>query len=153
MRLILILFIIVLIFNFLNNKKYFRILRIKTLIVGDLAYEDMKLNKEKDTPSDNLVKFIGEGFLEAKKLNYSIGVEGEGVKEEVNIATFEVEKVKELFPNAVKKVGDKEVVDNAALVPILFQIIRNQNKTIEKIMVDSEKKVNNLQILDYFILL
>ena len=147
MRLILILFIIVLIFNFLNNKKYFENFEDKkTLIVGDLAYEDMKLNKEKDTPSDNLVKFIGEGFLEAKKLNYSIGVEGEGVKEEVNTITFEVEKVKELFPNAVKKVGDKEVVDNAALVPILFQVIRNQNKAIEKIMVDVEKKkVNNLQ--------
>ena len=130
MRLILILFIIVLIFNFLNNKKYFENFEDKkTLILGDLAYEDMKLNKEKDTPSDNLDKNLLEKVLGSKKLNYSIGVEGEGVKEEVNTITFEAEKVKELFPNAVKKVGDQRNIDNAALVPILFQIIRNQNKT------------------------
>jgi hypothetical protein len=110
--------------NFENNNE---------LVIGDISYEnynidDMKINE-----------ILFEKKIEPKIMNYTYGEEGEGEKGEINTISLEVDKVSETLPEAIKKVGDKKIVNLEAIVPVLFKIAEKNTKSISDIKVDFEK--------------
>ena len=72
-------------------------------------------------------------------MNYSLGAEGQGVKEEINTLSFKPENIKEVLgAEGVKKIGGKEIADLEAVVPVLFYGSQQNFKKINKILVDIE---------------
>lgn len=129
MKVILFFLILLLLLLFTNNKKEF----FKDKVVGDISYEDYSMNDEK------VSKFYSDNLLQPRKVNYSLGEEGEGVKEEINTLSFKPENVKEVIGNeAIKKIGGKEMTNIEAVVPILFYGSQQNFKKINQILIDIE---------------
>lgn len=129
MRIILFFFILLLFIIFINKKREFY----SNKVVGDLAFEDYEVNDEK------LAKFFSDNLLVPRKLNYSLGTEGVGVTKEVNTISFKPENIKSVIPEAIKKVGDKEITDLQAVVPVMFEGVKKNFNSINDILVDMEQ--------------
>lgn len=129
MKVILFFLILLLLLLFTNNKKEF----FKDKIVGDISFEDYSVDDEK------LAKFYSDNLLQPRKMNYSLGAEGEGVEEEINTLSFKPDNIKEVIgPEGIKKIGGKEMTDIEAVVPVLFYGSQQNFKKINKILVDIE---------------
>ena len=129
MKVILFFLILLLLLLFTNNKKEF----FKDKIVGDISFEDYSVDDEK------LAKFYSDNLLQPRKMNYSLGAEGEGVEEEINTLSFKPDNIKEVIgPEGIKKIGGKEMTNIEAVVPVLFYGSQQNFKKINKILVDIE---------------
>jgi len=129
MKVILFFLILLLLLLFTNNKKEF----FKDKIVGDISFEDYSVDDEK------LAKFYSDNLLQPRKMNYSLGAEGEGVEEEINTLSFKPDNIKEVIgPEGLKKIGGKEMTNIEAVVPVLFYGSQQNFKKINKILVDIE---------------
>ena len=136
MKLVFFFFIFLLFIIFINNKREFFSNKrefFSNKIIGDLAYEDYEVNDEK------ISKLFSDNFLSPKKLNYSVGTAGIGVGEEVNTISFDVENVKSVIPEAIKKVGDKEITNLEAIVPVMMEGVKKNFNNINQILVDFEQ--------------
>ena len=103
------------------------------LVIGDVSYEDYNVDEMK------ISEILFEKKIEPKLMNYTKGEEGEGVTDEITTLSLEAEKVKETLPEAIKTVGDKEITNLDAIVPILFKIAELNTKSINDIKTDFEK--------------
>ena len=103
------------------------------LVIGDVSYEDYDINEMK------VSEILFEKNIQPKLMNYTKGEEGEGVTDEITTLSLEAEKVKETLPEAIKTVGDKEITNLDAIVPILFKIAELNTKSLNDIKTDFEK--------------
>ena len=129
MKVILFFLILLLLLLFTNNKKEF----FEDKVVGDISFEDYTVDDEK------MAKFYSDNLLQPRKMNYSLGAEGEGVEEEINTLSFKPDNIKEVIgPEGLKKIGGKEMTNIEAVVPVLFYGSQQNFKKINKILVDIE---------------
>jgi len=129
MKVILFFLILLLLLLFTNNKKEF----FEDKVVGDISFEDYTVDDEK------MAKFYSDNLLQPRKMNYSLGAEGEGVEEEINTLSFKPDNIKEVIgPEGIKKIGGKEMTNIEAVVPVLFYGSQQNFKKINKILVDIE---------------
>jgi len=103
------------------------------IVVGDVSYEDFLIDEMK------INEFLYEKGITPKLMNYSIGKDGLGVTEEVTTLSLDAESVKSTIPEAIKTMGDKEIVNLQAIVPILVQVAQNNTKELIDIKIKFEK--------------
>ena len=140
MRIVFFFFILLLLIIFINKKReYF-----SEKIVGDIAYTNYEVDDKK------IAKLFSDNFLSPKLLNYSIGEAGVGISNEVNTISFEPKNIKAVVPEAIKSLGDKEITDMEAVVPILFEGVRKNFKNINSLLVDIEQvKADIIDVTKY----
>jgi len=103
------------------------------IVVGDVSYEEFPIDEMK------LNEFLYEKGISPKLMNYSIGKAGQGVTDEITTISLDAELVKLSMPEAIKTMGDKEIVDLQAIVPILVQVAQNNTKELSNIKINFEK--------------
>ena len=130
MKIILFFLVLLLLLVFTNNKREF----FAKKVVGDISFEDYVVDDEK------LAKFYSDNLLAPRKMNYTLGKEGEGVEKEINTLSFKPENIKNVLgEDGIKTVGGKEMANIEAVVPVLFYGSQQNFKKINDILVDIEQ--------------
>ena len=128
MKLLLFFIILIILLFFSNNRENF-----VQKVIGDISYGDY------DVSTETLQKFLSDNLLKPRTLDYTLGIEGEGVNEEVNTLSFKAENMKGIIPEAINTIDGKELVNLEAVVPILFEAVKSNFKDVNDMKVKIEE--------------
>ena len=101
-----------------------------------LKYSDYEINEQIEQ------KLLDSNFIKPKKISYTLGKSGIGKIKGTHTIGFDTNSIQSIIPDAIKKYGNKKIVNLKTLVPFLWHIIKNQNKHIQ----DSELNFEKLRV-------
>ena len=101
-----------------------------------LIYSDYDINEQTEQ------KLLDSNFIKPKKISYTLGKSGVGKIKGTHTIGFDTKSIQSIIPEAIKKYGNKKIVNLKTLVPFLWHILKNQNKHIE----DSELNFEKLRV-------
>tara|TARA_B100001057_G_C22499855_1_gene813579 strand:+ start:58 stop:480 length:423 start_codon:yes stop_codon:yes gene_type:complete len=130
MKFIFFLLILLLLILFIKNK---RESFSNKIIIGSVTTSEFDFGLLKQG------EFLIEKEIKPVIIDYTYGEEGKGEQGKVRTYGFEVEKIEEILPEAVKTIGEEKVVRYENIVPLLFEICKENRKKLDKIILDFEK--------------
>lgn len=130
MKLFLFFLILLILLFFINNRERENFSK---KVIGDISYGDYEVSTE------TLQKFFSDNLLAARTLDYTLGIEGQGINKEVSTLSFNAENMKGVIPEAVETIDGKELVNLEAIVPILFEGLKSTFNDINKLKIKIEE--------------
>ena len=129
MKLIFFLLILLLLILYIKNK---RESFSNKMIIGSVTISDFDFSLLKQG------QFLIEKEIKPVIIEYTYGEEGVGEQGKVKTYGFEVEKIEDILPDAVTKIGEEKVVRYENIVPLLFEVCKENRKKLDKMSLDFE---------------